>query len=74
MKKILLLFISVLMVSWAFSQSLELYYEGEVLTPNAEITLTAHPDSGMMVLDTLDVKNISGVTIEVNCIRTIIIS
>lgn len=72
MKKILLLFISVLMVSWAFSQSLELYYEGEALTQNAEITLTAHPDSGMMVLDTLDVKNISGATIEVKCIRTII--
>ena len=72
MKKLLLLLVTAFTLSWAFSQSLELYFEGEALTPNAEITLTAHPDSGLMVLDTLDVKNISDATIEVKCIRTII--
>ena len=72
MKKIILLFMSVLIVSWVFAQSLELYYEGELMDPMAEITLTAHPDSGMMIIDTLDVKNVSGVTIDVTCVREIL--
>jgi len=72
MKKIILLVLIVLTTAWAMTQSLELYFEGVLLAPNAEIILTAHADSGMMVLDTLDVKNISDATIEVKCIRTII--
>lgn len=72
MKKLLLIFISALSISLAYSQSFELYYEGQVLPQNGEITLTSHADSGLMVLDTLDVKNISSVTSEVKCIRTII--
>lgn len=72
MKKILLLFLSVLMVSWVFSQSLELFYEGEPIIPMSEITITAHPDSGLMVIDTLDVKNLSNLTIDVLCVREVI--
>lgn len=72
MKKILLLIVSLFMVTWLFSQSLELYFEGELMDPMAEITLTAHPDSGMMIIDTLDVKNISNVTIDVICVREIL--
>ena len=72
MKKLILIFISALSISLAYSQSFELYYEGQVLPQNGEITLTSHADSGLMVLDTLDVKNISSVTSEVKCIRTMI--
>ena len=72
MKKILLLIMSVFMVSWLFSQSLELFYEGELMDPLDEITLTAHPDSGMMIIDTLDVKNISSATLDVICVREIL--
>lgn len=72
MKKLLLLFMSVLMVSWLFAQSLELYYEGEPINSMAEITLNAHPDSGMIILDTLDVKNISDMTLNVICAREIL--
>jgi len=73
MKKLLLLLVTTLTLSsWAFSQSLELYYEGEPIDPMAEITLTAHPDSGMMIIDTLDVKNLSEVTLDVICVREII--
>lgn len=72
MKKILLLIVTVFMVSWLFSQSLELYFEGELMDPMAEITLTAHPDSGMMIIDTLDVKNISNATLDIICVREIV--
>jgi hypothetical protein len=72
MKKFTLIFISALSVTLIYSQSFELYFQGLPLLPNAEITLTSHPDSGMMVLDTLDVKNISDVTAEVFCARTIV--
>ena len=72
MKKIILLCISAIMVSWVFSQSLELYYEGEPIDSMTEITLTAHPDSGMMIIDTLDVKNLSDLTLDVICVREII--
>lgn len=72
MKKLLLLFVAVFLVSWLFAQSLELYYEGEPINSMTEITLSAHPDSGMIVLDTLDVKNISNVTLDVFCVREVI--
>jgi len=72
MKKILLLFLSVIMVSWVFAQSLELFYEGEPIIPMSEITISAHPDSGLMVIDTLDVKNLSNTTIDVLCVREVI--
>ncbi len=72
MKKLLLLFMSVFLVSWLFAQSLELYYEGVLLDPMDEINLTSHPDSGMMVIDTLDVKNISSGTLDIICVREIV--
>lgn len=72
MKNLILFFAALVLISHAFSQSFELYFEGAALEPNAEITLSAHPYSGLMVLDTLDVKNISDVTSEVYCVRTII--
>lgn len=72
MKKIILYLLISLSIIRGFSQGLELYYEGTVLNPDAEITLTGYPDSGMIVLDTLDVKNISAVTQQVMCIRTIL--
>lgn len=72
MKKILLLLVSTLIVSGIFSQSLELYYEGELMDPMSEITLTAHPDSGMIIIDTLDVKNVSSATLDIICVREII--
>ena len=72
MKKLILLISVMVSISLAYSQSFELYFEGQPLDPNSEITLSSHPDSGLMVLDTLDVKNISDVTSEVFCVRTII--
>jgi hypothetical protein len=72
MKKQLLIISAMLIFSLGFTQSFELYFEGQPLLSNAEITLSAHADSGLMVLDTLDVKNISDVTSEVYCVRTII--
>jgi hypothetical protein len=72
MKKLILIFVTALSVSIAHPQSFELYYEGQPLLQNAEITISAHPDSGFMVLDTLDIRNISSVTSEVKCIRTIV--
>jgi len=72
MKKILLLFSAVLMVSWLFSQSLELYYEGELLDHMDEITFSAQPDSGMLTIDTLDVKNLSNTVIDVMCVKEVI--
>lgn len=72
MKKIILYLIIFISVIRGYSQGLELYFEGIALANNAEITLISHPDSGMMVLDTLDVKNISTVSMQVLCIRTII--
>ncbi len=72
MKKLILILIAAVSISIAYPQSFELYYEGQPLLQNAEINISAHPDSGFMVLDTLDVKNISSVTSEVKCIRTIV--
>lgn len=72
MKKQLLIFTAMLIFSLSRAQSIELFFEGQPLLPNEEITLSAHPDSGLIILDTLDVKNISDVTSEVFCVRTII--
>jgi hypothetical protein len=72
MKKQLLLLSAMLIFSLSFAQSFKLYFEGQALLPDAEITLLAHPDSGLMLLDTLDVKNISDVTSEVYCVRTMV--
>jgi hypothetical protein len=72
MKKIILFIAVFVSISQINAQSFVLYFEGQPLGQNAEITLTSHADSGMMVLDTLDVKNISDVTAEVFCSRTII--
>lgn len=72
MKKAILNLVVTFIATQGFAQGLELYFEGVLLSPGAEITLAGHPDSGMMVLDTLDVKNISSSTLEVKCIRTIL--
>lgn len=63
---------SVFLVSCLFAQSLELFYNGERINPMDEITISDHPDSEMMVINTLDVKNISETTIEILCVREII--
>ncbi len=70
MKKLLLTFFVAVVFSGLFSQSLELYFEGELLEPEAEITLIAHPDSGLMELHDIGVKNISIAAIDVKCVRT----
>jgi hypothetical protein len=72
MKKLIFFFVATVSISLACAQSFELYYKGQLLPQNGEITITSHPDSGMMVLDTLDIKNISSATREVFCVRTII--
>jgi hypothetical protein len=72
MKRAILYLIISMLVMQGFSQGLELYFEGELLAPESEITLSGQPDSGMIVLETLDVKNISDVTLQVKCIRTIL--
>lgn len=72
MKKIVLVLISAFAISWAFSQSLEIYYEGDLMDSMTEITFSAHPDSGMMAIDSLDVKNISEMTLDVICVREIL--
>lgn len=72
MKKTFLLFNAVLMVSWLFAQNLELYYEGELLDNMDEITYSAHPDSGLLAVDTLDVKNISNAVMDVMCVKEVI--
>ncbi len=72
MKKYILISLLALISVWVTAQSLELYYEGQLLEPDAEITISAHADSGMMIIDTLDVKNISNGPVDVKCARTII--
>ena len=70
MKKLLLTLFVAVLFSGLFSQSLELYFEGELLDPEAEITLIAHADSGMMELHNIGVRNISNAAIDVKCVRT----
>ncbi|MEZ5198265.1 MAG: hypothetical protein R2764_18315 [Bacteroidales bacterium] len=53
-------------------QSLVMYYEGVMLAENEEITISAHPDSGLMVAEHIDVENISNDSIFVLCVRNII--
>lgn len=72
MKKIILFLLFSFTFSWAMAQSLALYYENVLLSENEGIALSAHPDSGLMVCDHLDVKNISNDSIFVICVRNII--
>jgi len=72
MKRTILYLIITFLIFRGFSQDLELYFEGALLEPDCEITISGHPDSGMIVLDTLDVNNISSSTMEIKCIRTIL--
>ena len=72
MKNLILTLIITIIFSSSFSQNLELYFEGELLEPNEEITIIAHPDSGIIVFDSLGVKNISSTEIEVLVKKVII--
>ena len=71
MKKFIftLSFIAILLGA-AFSQSsLEVYFEGELLEPDQEITIGGEASSSAIVLDAIDVKNIGSVGMHVKCAR-----
>ncbi|MCD4789716.1 MAG: T9SS type A sorting domain-containing protein [Bacteroidales bacterium] len=72
MKNLILTLIITIIFSSSFSQNLELYFEGELLEPNEEITIIAHPDSGTIVFDSLGVKNISSTEMDVLVKKVII--
>lgn len=72
MKRIVLLFLLNLLMLAGFSQSLQLFYEENVLEGGAEITLTAHADSGMASFVGLDVLNTGSVPLNIKCAREVI--
>ena len=55
-----------------FSQSLELYFEDELIEAGEEVTFTAHADSGMMSFEGLEVLNKSLNPLNIKCTREII--
>ena len=70
MKKIILTLSFVTMLLGAvFSQSLEIYFENELLEPDQEITIGGEASSDAIVLDAIDVKNTGSSAINVKCIR-----
>ncbi|MCB2221217.1 MAG: T9SS type A sorting domain-containing protein [Bacteroidetes bacterium] len=72
MKKITFTIILSVLFSWITAQDLELYYGDDLLNATAILNLTAHPDSGVMVLDEIGVKNISADPLMILCAREII--
>ena len=72
MKKITLILLLGSLTYWLNAQDLELY-NGEVLLDSTSvINLSAHPDSGTIVLNEIGVKNISNDPLMVVCAREII--
>ena len=70
MKKIILtLSLVTMLLGVAFSQSLEIYFENELLEPDQEITIGGEASSDAIVLDAIDVKNTGSSAINVKCIR-----
>ena len=55
-----------------FSQDLQLIYEDNVLENGAEITLTAHADSGMVSFGGLEVVNTGSIPLIIKCTREVI--
>lgn len=72
MKNLLLYTFVLLAFIPGFSQSFDLFYQNQSIEYNTVLTLSAHPDSGQMILHELEVKNIAVDTIDVLCVRTII--
>jgi len=70
-KSILYLIFSFLLIS-GFTQSLELYFEDELVESGEELTFTAHADSGMMSFEGLEVLNKSLNPLNIKCAREII--
>ncbi len=70
MKKFIftLSFITILLGA-AFSQSLEIYFENELLEPDQEITVAGEASSDAIVLDAIDVKNTGSTALSVKCVR-----
>ncbi len=70
MKKILLsIAFAAFILGAAFSQNLEIYFEDQLLEPDQEITVGGEASSSVIVLDAIDVKNISSSTKAVKCAR-----
>jgi hypothetical protein len=72
MIKITLIIILNVLVSGLIAQDLELYHGEDILNSTAVLNLTAHPDSGVMVLHTIGVKNTSDDPLMILCVREII--
>ncbi|MCD4664928.1 MAG: T9SS type A sorting domain-containing protein [Bacteroidales bacterium] len=72
MKNLLLTLIIGLSFSFAFAQSLELYYEGNLLDPNEEITITGLHSASEIVIEDIDVKNVSSDTLYIKVKKVII--
>jgi hypothetical protein len=71
MKKFIftLSFITLFLIA-AFSQSsLEVYFNGELLEPGQEITVSGEASSDAIILDAIDVKNIGSSALSVKCAR-----
>lgn len=71
MKKIILLFFLNVILFQAFAQSLELYYEDELLGLEEAVTFTAHADSGLMSFHGLEVTNNSNNPLNIKCAREV---
>ncbi len=71
MKKIIsTLFFIAMVFSVAFTQNLEVYFENELLEPGQEITIGGEATSSAIVIDAIDVKNITSTGMHVKCART----
>lgn len=72
MKKLLLSLVIALSFSFAFTQSLELYFEGELLEPNEELTISGLYSASEIVVEDIEVKNTTGDTLQVKVKKVII--
>ncbi len=72
MKRITLTFLLSSLFLWISAQDLQVYYGDDLLSNTSVLNLTAHPDSGVMVLDEIGVKNTSVNPLMIVCAREII--
>lgn len=69
MKKVLFSFLLIFLALSVFSQTFEVYYNGDLLGSDAEIMVATHPDSAKILLHGIDIKNTSDNPLNVKCIR-----
>lgn len=72
MKKIILFLLLNIFLFSGFSQSLQLFFEDEVLSEGQALTIMSHADSGAMSFEGLEVTNNSINPLNVKCAREVI--